>query len=107
VNQLFIHCYLDEDVSVLIAQLLRARGFNAVTTVEAGRRGAKDIEQLAFAASSNMALVTHNHADFETLAAKYLARGLHHSRIIIAVRHSPYEITRRLFSSTFALKRPA
>jgi hypothetical protein len=38
-NHLFIELYLDEDVDVLIADLLRARGFKATTTREAGQFG--------------------------------------------------------------------
>jgi hypothetical protein len=36
VSRLFIALYLDEDVSVLVAELLRARGFTTQTTQEAG-----------------------------------------------------------------------
>ncbi len=45
-SQLFIELYLDEDVSVLVADLLRARGFIAMTTQEAGRTGENDASQL-------------------------------------------------------------
>ena len=40
-SRLFAELYLDEDVSALVAELLRARGFDALTTHEAGRKGAK------------------------------------------------------------------
>jgi hypothetical protein len=33
---LFIELYLDEDVDVLVADLIRARGFTIVTTRDAG-----------------------------------------------------------------------
>jgi len=51
-EQVFIKLYLDEDVSVLLASLIRARGFEAVTTLEAGNLGASD------EASSNLPLQT-------------------------------------------------
>ena len=35
-KHIFIEVYLDEDVDVLVADLLRARGFVAITTREAG-----------------------------------------------------------------------
>jgi hypothetical protein len=38
-NRLFIELYLDEDVDVFIADLVRARGFKAITTQEAGQIG--------------------------------------------------------------------
>jgi hypothetical protein len=95
-RQLFIELYLDEDVDVLLAQLVRARGFSAVTTQEAGRLGATDEQQLFYAASQHWALLTHNRADFESLHQAFVAPGREHSGIIIAARRSPYEMVRRL-----------
>jgi hypothetical protein len=51
VSRLFIELYLDEDVDVLVANLLYARGFAALTTREAGRLGSDDVTQLAYAVS--------------------------------------------------------
>jgi hypothetical protein len=48
-SRVFISFYLDEDVSVLLlADLLRARGFEATTAQEAGQLGKTDEEQLAY-----------------------------------------------------------
>jgi predicted nuclease of predicted toxin-antitoxin system len=95
--RLFIALYLDEDVDVLVADLLRARGFDVLTTRDAGRH-ATDAEQLAFAVAEQRALLTHNRADFEALHQTYLSSGQHHSGILIAVRHPSYEIVRRLLA---------
>src|SRR5690349_17095642 len=95
-SQLFIELYLDEDVDVLIADLVRARGFAATTTQEAGNIGIGDEEQLAYSVSLQRAFLTHNRVDFEALAAAYYAAGNEHRGIIIAVRRSPYEIVQRL-----------
>jgi predicted nuclease of predicted toxin-antitoxin system len=95
-SRLFIELYLDEDVDVLIAQLLRARGFAVVTTQEAGQLRNSDAEQLAYAVSQHNTLFTHNRVDFETLAQTYVAAGQPHDGIIIAVRRPPREIARRL-----------
>ena len=95
-NQLFIRRYVDEDVDVLVADMIRARGFQALTTQEAGRKKKADGEQLAFAASQQSALVTHNRADFEALAQKYFTEEKPHCGIIVGVRRSPQEIARRL-----------
>jgi hypothetical protein len=75
VTGLFIHPYLDEDVSVLIAALLRARSFAVTTTVEAANPGAADEEQLSYAAANGMAILTHNRIDFERLALNWLNQG--------------------------------
>ena len=95
-SQIFIELYLDEDVSVLVADLLRARGFSATTTQEAGNLGCSDVEQLEYATAHRQSLLTHNRVDFESQARQYFSSGKPHQGIIVAVRRSPYEIVRRL-----------
>jgi predicted nuclease of predicted toxin-antitoxin system len=95
-NQLFIELYLDEDVNVLVADLIKARGFQAITVREAGQLGKSDAEQLAYAVNHQKVLLTHNRVDFERLAQSYFDRSQNHFGIIIAVRNPPQEITRRL-----------
>jgi hypothetical protein len=46
---IFIHVYLDEDVDVLVASLLRSCSFEATTAQEAGQLGKTDTEQLEYA----------------------------------------------------------
>lgn len=72
-SRLFAELYLDEDVSALVAELLRARGFDVLTTHEAGRKGTHDKEQLVYAASQQRALLTHNRDDFARLAEEFFA----------------------------------
>ena len=93
---LFIELYLDEDVSTLVADLLRARGFSAITTLEAGQLGNTDVAQLNYAVSNHKVLLTHNRGDFEALARDCYKSGRTHFGIIIAVRRTPHEIVRRL-----------
>lgn len=93
---LFASLYLDEDVDVLVATLLRAKGFTVLTTVEAGRRTASDPDQLAHAVRLQHAILTHNRRDFEVLARRYLAEGRGHYGIIIAGRRPVQEVVRRL-----------
>jgi predicted nuclease of predicted toxin-antitoxin system len=97
-NRVFIDLYLDEDVSVALAALLRGRGFRVTTTQEAGLVGATDAEQLAFATSHGSAILTHNRVHFEALAREYFAGGKSHAGIIIAVRRNTLELARRLFT---------
>ena len=95
---LFISLYLDEDVSAIVAKMLRARGFTAVTTLDVGGLRRSDAEQLKYAAANHMALLTHNRVDFERLATAYIASGTEHHGIIVAVRRPPREIVRRLLA---------
>lgn len=91
-RHLFIDLYLDEDVSILLATLIRARGFAAVTAREEGQLGRKDDEQLDFAAKHKRAILTHNRNDFVALANEYYASGRNHYGIIMARRRTPHEI---------------
>ncbi len=97
-SRFFISLFLDEDVSALVAKLLRSRAYSAMTTQEARRLGHSDAEQLEFATTHQMAMLTHNRDDFAQLAGQYAAAGKNHCGIIIAVRRSPYEIARRLLA---------
>jgi len=97
-SRLFAALYLDEDVSVLLAALLRSRGFEAVTTLEAGNTAASDERQFEYAAARDLTLLTHNRADFERLGMQYFDAGKHHSGIIIAVRRPPNDILHRLLT---------
>lgn len=97
-SRIFIELYLDEDVNVLVADLMQARGFSATTTHEAGNTGKTDAEQLAYAVSQQYAILTHNRVDFERLAEQYAQVGTTHCGIIIAVRRSPFEIANRLMT---------
>ena len=95
-SHLFIALYLDEDVDVLVADLIRARGFIATTTQEAGRLHNSDTAQLAYAVSQHRTLLTHNRVDCEALARAYMAAGQTHYGMLIAVRRPPQEVARRL-----------
>ena len=95
-SQLFVDLYLDEDVNVLIADLMRARGFQVTTTQAAGQKGSTDANQWAFATSQGKAILTHNRVHFEALAQRYFDEKKPHSGIILAVRQPPKELSRRI-----------
>jgi predicted nuclease of predicted toxin-antitoxin system len=87
---------LDEDVSIVVAAILRARGFDALTARDAGRLGRSDAEQLTAAADAGRIFLTHNRADFEQLHRAWLAAGKTHSGILVARRRSPADIAARV-----------
>lgn len=97
-SRLFISVYLDEDVNVLVADLLRAKGFDAITARDAGQLHATDAEQLAYATDQSRTLVTHNRTDFEELIQNYFDLEQMHYGVILAVRRSPQEISQRLIA---------
>lgn len=93
---MFAALYLDEDVSALVATLLRVRGFDVITTHTEGLLGYDDPEQLERAGSLGRCLFTHNRIHFEDLHRNYLERGKKHSGIIIGSRRNVYELARRI-----------
>jgi predicted nuclease of predicted toxin-antitoxin system len=97
-SSLFIRLYLDEDVNVLVADLLNARGFDVLTSRDAGKLQASDEEQLNYAVREQRTLVTHNRSDFEYLVRTYFDREKKHYGVILAVRHPPQVIVKRLLA---------
>ncbi len=88
--------YLDEDVSVIVAAILKARGFDVVTTRDAGQLGRSDFQQLAFGAEAGRVLLTHNRVDFERLHREWLEAGRSHAGIVIARRRPPGDLAARM-----------
>ena len=93
---LFCTLYLDEDVSVLLRDLSKARGFDVTTARDQEMLGKSDEEQLAYSASAERCLLTHNRVDFERLHTLYIETDKRHKGIIIATRRNPYDLTRRV-----------
>ncbi|MCC5642924.1 DUF5615 family PIN-like protein [Nostoc sp. CHAB 5824] len=97
-SNLFIRLYLDEDVNVLVADLLKARGFDALTVRDAGQLHRSDEEQMAYTVSQGRTLVTHNRIDFEELIQAYFDSEQMHYGVIYAVRRPPQELAKRLLA---------
>jgi hypothetical protein len=90
--------YLDEDVHPIIADALRLRGWQALTTNDAGRRGAGDRDQVRFADENGYAFLTYNVRDLSRIHYEMLAAGEHHSGIIVAVQDDPRRTIRALLN---------
>lgn len=93
-----VKVYLDEDVHTFIAQALRLRGWEALTTEEAGRRGAKDLDQITFATEHGYAVLTYNRRDFPRLHYEIVAGGQEHAGIIVATQEDPRQNIRALLN---------
>ncbi len=93
---IFAQVYLDEDVDILVARLLLAKGLDATTAKEQEMLGKSDAEQLKFASYLKRCILTHNRLDFEQLHTHYLNKNWSHSGIIIVKRRNAYEITERI-----------
>jgi hypothetical protein len=88
--------YTDEDMSALVATLLRSRGLDITTVPEQSTLGKTDREQLEFAISMGRCILTHNRVDFERLHLQYIEENRQHSGIIVVPQKNAYEIAQRI-----------
>ena len=96
---LFIRLYLDEDVSVFVAQLLRPHGFEVLTTRDAQNLSRSDAAQLQFATAHQRTILTHNRCDYEWLHEAALREQRSHAGIFIASRRaSDFDLARRIMT---------
>lgn len=90
-----ISLYLDEDVRVLLAEILRSRGYEASHVIEIGRAGKSDDEQLAFAVKYKKAILTHNIRDYRILSKSYEVLKKDHFGIIVSEQFPFNELLKR------------
>lgn len=75
---------VDEQLSPLIATLLRRAGYDVVAIAErADLVGSSDRTVLEVAAAEERAVITNNIKDFRPLAAEVLAQGQSHAGLIL------------------------
>ena len=81
---LFVRLYFDRHIMARLANDLRSRGYDVLTTEEAGLDTASDEEQLAFATGKRRAILTFNIRDFAPLHTRWLAAGQSHAGIVVS-----------------------
>jgi predicted nuclease of predicted toxin-antitoxin system len=92
----FAALYTDEDMSALVATLLRSRGLDVTTVPEQATLGKTDREQLEFAVSVERCVLTHNRVDFERLHLQYIEENKQHFGIIVVPQKNAYEVAQRI-----------
>ncbi|HTU94130.1 MAG TPA: DUF5615 family PIN-like protein [Gemmataceae bacterium] len=70
---LFVPLYFDRHIMGRLAVDRRGRGYDVLTTEEAGKDIAPDEEQLLFATAENRAILTFNIRDFAPLHQEWQA----------------------------------
>ena len=90
--------YLDEDVHGLLADALRLRGRTVLTTVEAGKQGSTDQEQIRFATEIGYVFVSYNVLDFPRLHHELRQAGHNHPGIIVGTQDNPSRNVRALLA---------
>ena len=81
-----VKLYLDEDISQVMAQVLRSRGCDVVSAHEVGMEGMSDGEQLAWASAHARTLVSFNVRHYAALADTYYREGKTHFGIVVSAQ---------------------
>jgi len=83
-----IKLYLDEDVTPVLARILRERGFDVNNALELGHTEWDDEAHLEYAMSEDRTLLTYNIRDFAQLHKKWQSEGKAHCGIIVSHQFS-------------------
>jgi len=75
--------FIDEDLPPVTAEILRTAGITTTSVMYEKRQGLSDEEQLHYAASRQLVLVTANIADYVELARQWAARGHEHAGLVL------------------------
>jgi hypothetical protein len=78
-----VRLYLDEDLSPIIAEILRRRRIDAISASEAGNSELDDRAQLTYATRERRTIVTANVIDFIELAHDAVATNTEHAGIVL------------------------
>jgi hypothetical protein len=78
--------YLDDDVDHALAGLLRLRGVDAVSSLEAGTAGWPDERHLEWAAAEGRVLESYNFHDSLPMAEVWFRAGREHAGIVLSFR---------------------
>jgi len=95
-TSVFAKVFLDEDVDLIVADIIRSHGFYAIATQEVDRKRSPDDDQLIYAAENDYVILTHNRGDFERLALKYFDENRSHAGIVISVQRPPKDVARSM-----------
>ncbi len=89
---LYVSLYIDEDVTNQLAELIRKRGYNAVSAVDLGKISVLDDEHLAYAVERRMTVLTYNERDYVELARQWAQNNRKHYGILISDQFSVRQI---------------
>lgn len=76
--------YLDEDITPLLARLLRERGHDVISCRDIGATGITDEDQLARATELGRAILSSNYGDFIRISRECVLYSRPHGGIIVS-----------------------
>lgn len=88
--------YLNENVAVRLAQLLKQRGISAIHTLHVNPPSLSDNQQLQYAAGYGYILLTHNRKHFRHLHNEWIYHGKKHAGILVVRHDTPERLAERI-----------
>ena len=95
--------YLDEHIQISLAEALRSRGIDILTTQEAHNTGLEDTQQLAFATDNNRVLLSYNRRHFAKIHYQWVSIHRPHAGIVLSDQMPIGTVLRRLMRLYFNL----
>lgn len=100
-----ISFYLDEHIQTSLAEALRLRGVDVLTTQEAGNIAFSDYEQLNFARKKGRVLLSYNKKDFARIHYELMKNNKPHAGIVLSDQLPVGQILKRLMRLYFTLSK--
>ena len=85
IEGLTLRLYLDHNVQLDLAAVLRRHGFDAVHAREVGMAGAADPAHLSWATAQGRTVFTYDRVDFALLDEEWLVAGRSHAGIVVSI----------------------
>jgi len=98
-----IALYLDEHIQISLAEALRSRGIDILTTQEAHNTGFQDSRQLAFATDTNRVLFSYNTRHFAHIHHQWMRIRRSHAGMVVSDQMPIGIVLRRLMKLYFSL----
>jgi hypothetical protein len=91
-----ISLYFDENIQAALADALRMRGIDVLTTHQAGNTGVEDMRQLVYATEMVRTILSYNKRDFAMIHYQWMRIGRPHAGIILSDQLPIGVVLRRL-----------
>lgn len=100
-----ISFYLDEHIQTSLAEALRLRNADVLTTQEAGNIAFNDYEQISFAHKKGRVLFSYNKKDLARIHYEFMKNNRSHSGIVLSDQLSVGQVLKRLMKLYFTLSK--
>jgi len=97
--------YLDEHIQTSLADALRLRGVDILTTQEARNIGFNDYDQLNYAQEKGRVLLSYNKKDFAKIHYEFMKNDKSHTGIVLSNQLPIGQVLKRLMRLYFTLSK--